>query len=324
MVRSVLSVPSVVSLPRPITGLTPRCAEGDCVLMPLPATNSVDVILPTLGRPGPLADVLADLAHQTHLPTSVLVVEQAPPGCPCLPDAVTAPPWPFRLIHRRVEWVGACRARNLAIADATAEWLLFLDDDVRLPPGFLSALLRVAMRYEVNAVNARVDTPRPGRPGAVAQKQAQVRVWPTFGTCAALVRRVLAVACGGFDERLDGGFGEDWEFGLRLRQASACILYAPEASALHLKASAGGFRYEFPHPWRGASVRPRPSPTIMLARQLHYTPTQQQGYRLAYVLERLGAVPCWCWPEEWRRIRREWAASEQWAGALAADRGVLP
>jgi hypothetical protein len=298
----------------------------------MPRTDtSIDVIIPTLGRPECVADVLTDLARQTRLPTRVIVVEQAPPGCPCLPDTMPAAPWPFRLEQRRVEWVGACRARNLALAAATAEWVLFLDDDVRLAPGLLAQLLEVAAAWHGDAVNARVETPGRAAPPAPAHSAAKaaatpppVRPWPTFGTCATLVRREPAVACGGFDERLEGGFGEDWEFGLRLRHGGVSVLYAPGAPVLHLKASAGGFRYEFPHPWRGAPVEPRPSPTILLARQLHFTTEQQRGYRLAYTLERLGAVPCWRWPGEWRRVRREWATSKQWAGELARRPSAPP
>ncbi|MFA5203903.1 MAG: glycosyltransferase [Lentisphaeria bacterium] len=281
--------------------------------------QEVDVILPTLCRPEHLQNVLEDLARQTIPPCTVYVVDQR---LPADADVATKMPtlfrvegknWPFRLDHTVVNWVGACRARNLALAKASSRWVLFLDDDVRLDPVFLANMLTAARRYQVGAVNATVVNPPFKKPTpAVPWPHA----WARFGTCAGLVERTFATAIGGFDERLEGGFGEDTEYGIRLRLTGANIICLPNEIVRHLKAPRGGFRFDYPHPWRGGAVKPNPSPTVMLPRLIHDSPDMLAGYRLHYTLGALAHTSCWRWPQKLREVDQGWAASLHWAAYL--------
>ena len=276
----------------------------------LPAAGEVDAVIPTLGRPGPLRDVLEDLAAQTVPPRRVIVAEQRPPGVePASLDGV----WPFELVPRTVEWTGACRARNLALQEVRSPWVLFLDDDVRLAPGTVTQLLALARAYGVGAVNASVFLPHQA---AEAGPGGLPGVWSTFGTCAALVETAALREAGPFDERLEGGYGEDKELGIRLRQAGCSVLYAPAVRVLHLKATAGGFRHEVRFPWQREPVQPRPSPIFLYARNKHATVAMQQGYRLFYALDRLRSVPALARPGELLRILRGWERSAHWAERL--------
>jgi glycosyltransferase involved in cell wall biosynthesis len=270
----------------------------------LPAAGEVDAVIPTLGRPGPLRDLLADLAAQTLPPRRVIVVEQAPDGATLDGD------WPFELVVRTVEWTGACRARNLALQEVRAPWVLLLDDDVRLQPDALALLLATARAYGVGAVTAAVhlahQEPEAGPP----------RVWSTFGAGATLVETAALREAGPFDERLEGGYGEDAEIGIRLRQAGCNVVHTPAVRVLHLKAPAGGFRHAVRFPWHDDPVPPRPSPIFLLARNRHATLAMQQGYRLFYALNRLRSVPALARPGELLRILRGWKRSAHWAARL--------
>ncbi len=280
--------------------------------LPLPPMISVDVVVPTLGRPGPLADLLVDLAAQTVPPQRVLIIEQDPSGVGSLLAALLARPWPFAIHHQLVGWVGACRARNLALAAAAGEWIAFLDDDVRLPPDWLAHLLAVATAYGVGAVTSAVYMPQQALP-----PPGVPRLWPGFASGASLVVRNATVTVAGFDRRIEGGFGEDTDYGIRLRRAGVVVLYTPGRPVLHLKAPVGGFRYQFPHPWLADRVPPRPSPTVLYTQQKHGTPPMQAGYRLFYALKRLAATRPYRRPAELWRLCREWRSARRWAAWLA-------
>lgn len=268
---------------------------------------TVDVLIPTLGRPGPLRDVLDDLARQTLRPRRVIVVDQAG-------DPEPSGDWPFEIVHLAQPEPGACRARNAGLREARSEWVLLLDDDVRLRPGLIDHLVRSARAYDVEAVNAAVhlpgETPAGGPP----------RPWPVFASGASLVSARSLAAAGGFDERLEGGYGEDYEFGLRLRLAGAEVLYAPGEPVLHLKAPAGGFRERTGSlPWSGDPVPPRPSPPVLYSRRKHHTPPMQNGYRLYYSLKRLARAPWTSRLRELRDLSRQWERAAWWADRMGEN-----
>lgn len=282
-------------------------------LRDLPDEPVVDVLIPTLGRPRLLHDLLLSLAAQTLPPRLVVIVDQRPAGdmAPPLPDL------PFAVSHHVVPWTGACRARNVGLdelARREGDWVLLLDDDVRLRPELIRYLLRVARTYGLEALNAAIHQPdEEASPGNTLP-----HLWPRFASGGALVSRRALGAVPHFDRQLEGGFGEDYEFGLRLGLAGFPVLQAPAEPILHLKALAGGFRSRFPHPWLEDAVPPRPSPTVLYSRRKHQPPFQQQGYELFYALKRLSAVPPWRWPAVLRRQRRQWQRAVYWCDRLLA------
>jgi hypothetical protein len=273
-----------------------------------PAPGEVAVVVPTLGRPDALRALLDDLAGQTHPPARVVVVEQRPPGTPAA-AGLDAGGRPFALVHRVVPWSGACRARNLGMTLAAGDWLLLLDDDVRLPATLVHDLLATAAAYGVDVVNAGVrHAHRPAAPSA----DRRPRLWPNFSSGAALLSRAAVADAGPFDERLESGYGEDYELGVRLRLAGHPVLLAPAAEVLHLQLAEGGLRHPVRYRWDEDRIPPRPSPTVLYSREKHATPAMREGYRLFYTLGRLAAERPWRWPLAARRIQREWSAAALW------------
>jgi hypothetical protein len=274
--------------------------------LPAVAGAGVDVLIPTLGRPEHLRALLGDLAGQTLKPRRVIVAGQD------LQDPGGSFPFDLRLL--RLARSGACRGRNAGLREVESEWVLLLDDDVRLRPRLIERLVSVARAYGAGAVNARVYLPGQELPGQEpAGQPGPIRPWPSFSSGAALVSAGALLETGGFDERMEGGYGEDYELGVRLRLLGATVLYDPAEPILHLKAPAGGFRAPLPLPWDGDDPPPRPSPFILYSRSKHLTPEMREGYRLFYRLSRLQGAPPWRWPAELRRIARQWERSEYWA-----------
>jgi len=295
-----------------------RLIEGLHPHLPLEAWSSIDVVIATLNRAEHVRNLLQDLAEQSVPPKKVFLIEQDPDGVSRnLISESLRKTLPFELDQHLLPEVGVCRARNLGLRKAASEWVLLLDDDVRLRPGFITYLLKVAGSYHVEAVNAATYV--PGQEPDEVTAAGPVRVWAICGTAALLVRRRLVTETGFFDEDLEGGYGEDYEYGVRLRLNGGNVLYAPGQPVLHLKAPSGGFRQPLQKPWANEDPQPRPSPILLYSKAKHATKLMQEGYRFYYWLKRLGSTPVYRWPWELPAIRRQWKSAAGWAGRIASQ-----
>lgn len=274
--------------------------------------TDVDVVIATMGRRALLLDVLVDLGRQTLPPRRVAVVEQVVDLQPD-PGPLDVGDQPYELVYRRLSEPGACEARNTALRECRSHWVLLADDDMRYGPDYLASMLDVVARLQVDVVVAGMA---PGdadaNPTDPTIDQPWPSMWPQFGAGAALARRALFDEVGGFDRRLEGGFGEDYEWGVRARRGGAMVVHAPGTRVTHLRASAGGFRTPHPHPWRDEAVAPVPSPTVVLSRRLWETPAMRRGWVGHYWARRLLRT----WPAGPVVMGRQWRAAQRWADVL--------
>jgi O-antigen biosynthesis protein len=105
---------------------------------------SVTVAVCTRGRPDDLAECLAHLVRLDYPRVGILVVDNAPPD-----DANAAVCARYPAVRRVVEpRPGLNWARNRAVLEATDEVLAFTDDDVRVDPDWLRALVVPFMHDE--------------------------------------------------------------------------------------------------------------------------------------------------------------------------------
>lgn len=146
------------------------------------------------------------------------------------------------------------RARNLIVANATTEVVLFLDDDIVLPRG--SAVRHLAHYADplVGAVAGEVwHCHDPSRPPSLSNPQdgasAHFGTRLRSGKCKELVganfsiRRGAVIQVGGFDESLVGPASfEDSDIALRLCTQGVVVKFDPSAWIIHLRAPSGGCR----------------------------------------------------------------------------------
>jgi glycosyltransferase involved in cell wall biosynthesis len=126
------------------------------------------------------------------------------------------------------------RARNAGVARATGEMLLFVDDDVVLPPFFVAAHARA---------HAADTFPRVVTGPIINVPSTDERPVPTFAnasnaffcTCNASVPRNTFQSVGGFDESFDKYGWEDTELGARLRRFDVRRTFAWDAYLWHIK-----------------------------------------------------------------------------------------
>lgn len=234
---------------------------------------TIDVIIPTIGRKMYLYDVLCDLRNQSHLPKNVIIVEQNPSADSVSElDYLQAEDWPFVIKHSFTHQPGACNARNIALKQLESEWVFLADDDIRILPFFISSAIE-----RINAMGAKAVSLSCLVEEEI-QKYTGVFQWISFGSgCSIVASESLKELQ--FDLVFESGYGEDSDFGMQLRNNGFDILYLPEPSIKHLRAPMGGFRTR-PHlAWHKDGIQPKPSPTVMLYKQLHLTKEQIDGYQ---------------------------------------------
>lgn len=219
--------------------------------------TTVSVVIATYNRPDALRQTLADLAAQTRLADEVIVVDQSrdEQGRP-LDQGAALPALPgLRYLGQSPP--NAQRARNQAIREARGDLLVFVDDDVRMPPDFIANHLNTYQdRPEIDGVAGQVLEPgqAPTRmlppqfrwphngwmflPLNYAEPCAAVN-WPS---CNGSVRRHAALAIGGFDEQFVRTWNDDSDFSWRLHRAGCRVVFNPAAALVHLKVPDGGRR----------------------------------------------------------------------------------
>lgn len=290
-------------------------------LNPIPLVSSknivdkgtIDVLIPTIGRKQYLLDVLNNLAAQTHLPTTVILIEQNPlEGSISELDFIQNNTWPFTIKHRFTHQAGACNARNLGLELIESEFCFLADDDIVFGNDLLEKAIDTfrSTGNEVFLVACHLKT-------QTIERQAP-KQFTVFGAGHAFVKSTCLHGLQ-FNMGYEFGFGEDNDFGMQLRQKGFDILYISTTNILHLKAPMGGFRTKPILRWQHEVIQPKPSPTVMLFRLLYDTPEQLLSYKTTIFLKNLnpnflknpfGYI---------KLFRKKWDTSVFWATKLKHD-----
>jgi glycosyltransferase involved in cell wall biosynthesis len=125
------------------------------------------------------------------------------------------------------------QARNRGVAVAAGRYVLFCDDDVQLPEGWVAAHAAAHAGASARVVNGPILNvasyeSRPG-PGPANYSRA------FLCTCNASLSKTAFDAAGGFDEGFDLYGWEDTELGLRLRACGLQWTFAWDAFLWHIK-----------------------------------------------------------------------------------------
>ncbi|MBW4562688.1 MAG: hormogonium polysaccharide biosynthesis glycosyltransferase HpsN [Mojavia pulchra JT2-VF2] len=226
---------------------------------------SISVVIPTYGREEALRDSLVDLLNQDYPNFEVLVVDQTPKHQPEIQAYLEELATAKKIKWFRLNWASLPGARNYGVRRADGEIILFIDDDVKITPEFVSAHAKNYLyNPEIGAVAGRVfDRMKLGDSGGYLEieylppqamnpgiawyhidlvhtiKPQQVL---TARGCNMSFRREIFTKYGlRFDERFGGSaVREESDFCLRLRQTGYKIWYDPDAYLVHLGEETGG------------------------------------------------------------------------------------
>ncbi len=200
------------------------------------------VIIATHNRPDSLPRLIESLAPEMGAGTREIIIAENGTPAP-IRLALEAPP----LTHLHDPRAGKCRIQNRAIANASGEILVFLDDDLAVAPGYLGAVEDFFDTHrEFAGMKGRIlaaeDPDRKVGPMAVYldlpiadHGDDVVEVRGVLGANMAF-RADAMKQVGPFDERLGPGacgHEEETEMSQRMRRAGYRIGYAPKALVYH-------------------------------------------------------------------------------------------
>lgn len=221
----------------------------------------VSLIVCSYNRPALLRETVAQAIAQPYDDLEIIVVDQTPRNPPDLETYLnTLSPPRFRYLLLEIPHLTA--ARNRGVAMATGEWVIFIDDDVRIAPDFVARHVAAHDKWAAmdgtsselavgglsgadlspatptwEAVQARMAA----QYGAVALGWEEAWEVPWLTGCNMSFRRELLLRAGGFDERLTGGgWGEDVDISLSVRALGYRLVMERDLGLWHYQADSGG------------------------------------------------------------------------------------
>lgn len=220
------------------------------------------VVIPTYNRAGRLAELLGCLANQGEALARVVVCDDGSSDETPQVARSFAGRLPLVYAHQENRGFRAGQARNMGIARAVGEVIIFVDDDVLVAPDFVASHVaahagaarpRVAIGYRSRAFAAvraqptwedilaaeaddRVVDLGPDGDGIGAHRTPWFFVYScNFSVTRAKAEAEVDGALPRFDELFVGWGMEDIELGYRLHQTGYEIVAAPRARVLHIE-----------------------------------------------------------------------------------------
>jgi len=218
---------------------------------------SVCIAIPTYNRESVLVETIRQVLVQNPPADEVLVIDQT----------VGHEPQTETFLFNedkcgRIRWIkqgppNLPAARNRALEETNCEILIFIDDDVELPTGFVEKHLKNYSNPKVVSVAGRIVQPWKSVP--------TMKTWPrimdhrffpldsiervegvaSFGGGNHSIRVHEFKKIGGYDNNYIGwAYREDSDASIRIWKADGMIVFDPDACLIHLGVPSGGCRLE--------------------------------------------------------------------------------
>jgi len=158
--------------------------------------------------------------------------------------------------ERNLGFLGSC---NRGASESRGEFVLFLNNDTQVTPGWLDGLLSAARSGRVGAVGSKLVYPDGTLQEAGGVIWSDASGWnfgrgedpeaPEYNVrrevdyCSAaslLVRRDLFERVGGFDDRFSPGYYEDTDLCFALREQGFATVYEPTSVVVHFEGATHG------------------------------------------------------------------------------------
>lgn len=209
------------------------------------------VVIATFNREKELVDTIESLLKLEKQPDEVFIVDQTAKHSDETENYLKKINKSYVHVIRLPE-PGVCFARNLGVALAKSDVILFLDDDVIIKDHqFIENHLKNYHSPRIDAVQGQILLPISKE--AISdlnryEPMFKFSSWEEnlspFVTANVSVRRDVLLKMGGFDEGFSGRTyaNEDGDLGKRMRNCGCRIGFDPAASLFHIQTPSGGNR----------------------------------------------------------------------------------
>jgi GT2 family glycosyltransferase len=209
----------------------------------------ISVVIPTYQRERVLVETINHLRELQSGPAEILVVDQTGEHEPDTQQVLVELESAGKIRWIRLSRPSITHAMNVGLQEARNEIVLFLDDDTIPGADLISAHTRAHATRDCNIIAGQVLQPgkeplsdEPGEAGFRFCSNRRQHISELMGGNFS-IKREVALKMGGFDENfVHVAYRFEAEFASRALAAGEKILFEPEASIRHLKASTGGTR----------------------------------------------------------------------------------
>ncbi|WP_426662740.1 glycosyltransferase [Rhodanobacter aciditrophus] len=295
--------------------LEPLDAQFAPLALPCTGRPRVSVIVPVHGKlPYTLACLRSIARYGARAPFEVIVVDDASPDDSA---ATLAQVDGLRLLRneRNLGFIGSC---NAGAAAARGDFLLFLNNDTQVMPGWLDRLLDCfAEEAGCGLAGSRLAYPDGRLQEAGGIVYADGSAWnygrfedrndPLFlyrrdvdyvSGASLMIDAGLFRQVGGFDTRYAPAYCEDMDLAFAVRAAGRRVIYQPASLVVHCEGVSSGLdpfagvkqyqainRTKFAEKWRGA-LQQQPTPRTPVTQAIHHN-----GRRHILIVDALAPDP---------------------------------
>lgn len=208
---------------------------------------NVSVVIPTYQREQVLTETIGCLLQLEVSPSEILIVDQTETHETGTERELIRLERDGKIRWLRLTHPSVTHAMNVGLEQSGNEVALFLDDDIIPGPELIAAHARAHAQGVCNIIAGQVLQPGEEPEAATGAEfrfcSAERRYISELMGGNFSIKRNVALDLGGFDENfVHVAYRFEAEFASRALAAGEKILFEPEASIRHLKASTGGTR----------------------------------------------------------------------------------
>lgn len=273
----------------------------------------VDAFIPTVGRPSFVYQVLKDMDDLNIKIRNFILVEQVLPGQEgsLLKDVLDKKWNNFIVKHILLDQLGLCNARNIGLQSSDADYVIMLDDDIRVlkQPDLLRSLVNKLETAKADVISFATNN----RKGNV-----KISLSNTTSGGASLIKKDHVEL---FSLEIEGMGSDDQEYNLKIHEKGKRVLYTNEEFVDHLKAPMGGWRFDAKKylPWfQDDKIEPLPGPATLYRYLIYGTKNQLKGFKF-FTFHKYYGYKFW----KINEFNKRWNKSLNWAEKIAEGKVSL-
>lgn len=204
----------------------------------------VSVVIPSYSRSDWLIELLTSLSYDLGDSSQyeVIVVDDGSPNGDEKEARILKKKWSYSFQYFRQENKGPGAARNYGVQKSSGEYIVFLDDDTAVEPGWSQEIIQGYVSDEIAGIAGNTITYQTN---TIAErfldhtKHLHAHQFNPDGTLAYICtancsfRRSAFEEIGGFNEKLPLASGDDMDLGFRLRKKGYSFTYNHRAIVKH-------------------------------------------------------------------------------------------